>query len=158
MAACSTCSPLLTGEREGPIVAKVVSAKYAASIAREYFVHKRIIPLLSPAARSFIPQFHGLYCTGSPDEYAYVFIFENAGAAIREEVWDADEELRDQAKAAFRLIEGEGLAHGDSRSPNVVRRADGQIFLIDWGCTSRRNGNSNPEITFATVILCGITP
>ncbi|SCZ90641.1 BZ3500_MvSof-1268-A1-R1_Chr1-3g02119 [Microbotryum saponariae] len=174
-----TCSPLLTGEREVPLVAKVVSARYAASIAREYFVHKRIIPLLSPAARAFIPQFHGFYRTGSPDGYAYVFFFENAGAAIREEEWDANEELRDQAKAAFRLIGGEGLVHGDPRSPNVVRSADGQIFLIDWGeahvthklvrlradfpdisgvIASRRNGNSNPEITFATVVLCGITP
>ncbi|SCV72712.1 BQ2448_4249 [Microbotryum intermedium] len=126
------CALETNRSREGPLVAKVVSARHAFSIAREYFVHTRIVPLLSPAARAFIPKFHGLYRSGS-DGYAYVFVFEKAGAAITETEWDSDEELRSQAEAAFQLIADEGLVHCDERAPNVVRGADGQIFLVDWG-------------------------
>ncbi|SCZ89865.1 BZ3500_MvSof-1268-A1-R1_Chr9g10625 [Microbotryum saponariae] len=104
--------------RRGPktrIVAKVVSAMYAASIAREYFIH-----------------------TGS-DGYAYVFVLEDVGKEISETEWALDAELRDRAEAASQLIADEGLIHDDVYSRNVVRRGDGQVFLVDWGESQYEN-------------------
>ncbi|SCV72757.1 BQ2448_4294 [Microbotryum intermedium] len=36
-------------------------------------------------------------------------------------------------RTAFQMIVDEGLLHSNEYSGNVVRRADGQIFLVDWG-------------------------
>ncbi|SGY13449.1 BQ5605_C010g05867 [Microbotryum silenes-dioicae] len=112
----------------------VVSAKYAASIAREYFVHTRIVPYLSPAAHAF----YGLYCSGS-DGYEYVFVFEDVGKEISETEWALNAELRDKAEAASQLIADEGVIHDDVYSRNVVRRADGRIFLVGWGEAQHEN-------------------
>ncbi|SGY67246.1 BQ5605_C004g02759 [Microbotryum silenes-dioicae] len=119
-------------EADSFLVAKIVSGEYASSVAREYFVHTRIVPLLSPAARAFIPKFHGLYRSES-DGSAYILVFDHAGEVIPEAEWEADEELESETMAAFQLVADEGLVHADERRPNVVRRGNGQIFLVDWG-------------------------
>ncbi|KDE05789.1 hypothetical protein MVLG_03880 [Microbotryum lychnidis-dioicae p1A1 Lamole] len=119
-------------EADSFLVAKIVSGEYASSVAREYFVHTRIVPLLSPAARAFIPKFHGLY-RSETDGSAYILVFDHAGEVIPEAEWEADEELESETMAAFQLVADEGLVHADERRPNVVRRGNGQIFLVDWG-------------------------
>ncbi|KDE07663.1 hypothetical protein MVLG_02123 [Microbotryum lychnidis-dioicae p1A1 Lamole] len=126
----------------------VVSAKYAASIAREYFVHTRIVPYLSPAAHAF----YGLYCSGS-DGYEYVFVFEDVGKEISETEWALNAELRDKAEAASQLIADEGVIHDDLCSRNVVRRADGRIFLVDWGEAFKPSMRTSPPTKQMAVMM-----
>ncbi|SCV68945.1 BQ2448_1965 [Microbotryum intermedium] len=122
---------------EPDLVAKVVSAEFAASVAREYFVYVHNVPSLSPAAQAFFPRFHGLYRSGAGG-HAYVFVLENGGERLTEDELTSDSELQNRTSAAFKLIASEGLFHGDEREANILRRMDGSICLVDWGEASLR--------------------
>ncbi|SCZ97703.1 BZ3500_MvSof-1268-A1-R1_Chr4-3g07388 [Microbotryum saponariae] len=120
---------------QGGLVAKVVSAEYAPSIAREYFIYTQAVPSLSTAAQAYFPKFHGLYRSGS-DGRAYVLLLEDVGSTVTREQWEADTELRRKIDEAFQALENEGVYHDDQRYPNVTIRPDGRICLIDWGLAS----------------------
>ncbi|KDE07881.1 hypothetical protein MVLG_01974 [Microbotryum lychnidis-dioicae p1A1 Lamole] len=120
---------------QGGLVAKVVSAEYAPSIAREYFIYTQAVPSLSTAAQAYFPKFHGLYRSGS-DGRAYVLLLEDVGRTVTREQWEAGTELRRKTDEAFKALEDEGVYHDDQRYPNVTIRPDGRICLIDWGLAS----------------------
>ncbi|KDE08056.1 hypothetical protein MVLG_01757 [Microbotryum lychnidis-dioicae p1A1 Lamole] len=120
---------------QGGLVAKVVSAEYAPSIAQEYFIYTQAVPSLSAAAQAYFPMFHGLYRSGS-DGRAYVLLLEDVGRTVTREQWEADTELRRKIDEAFKALENEGVYHDEQRYPNPTIRPDGRICLIDWGMAS----------------------
>ncbi|SCV69099.1 BQ2448_2119 [Microbotryum intermedium] len=112
--------------------AAVVSAEFAMSIAREYFIYTQVVPSLSPAAQAYFPNFHGLYRSGS-DGCAYILVLEDIGRTVTDEEWESDTELKRKINDEFKAIANEGVYHGDGSPPNVAIRPDGRICIIDWG-------------------------
>ncbi|SCV69182.1 BQ2448_2202 [Microbotryum intermedium] len=121
-----------TGVGKGKLAAKVVSADFAPSIAREYFVYTSIVPFLSSKAQQYFPPFYGLYRSGI-EGHVYVFVMEDAGSAIAHEQLKTNTELKAEVDAALKLIADEGLHHNDEGARNVLLRPGGRICLIDWG-------------------------
>ncbi|SCV68942.1 BQ2448_1962 [Microbotryum intermedium] len=120
-------------EQKSPtLIAKVISAKRAASIAREYFIYTRIVPQLSAAAQTFFPPLQGVYRSGM-DGQAYVVLLECSGVVVTTKQLDKDEELRKRIRTALDLIKSEGLSQFNEAVFKVVRREDGRIFIVDWG-------------------------
>ncbi|SGZ22969.1 BQ5605_C022g09568 [Microbotryum silenes-dioicae] len=115
------------------IVAKVVPAEFATSVAREYFIYTQIVPRLSPAAQAYFPKFQGLFRSGW-DGGGFVLVMEDGGERITDqELISSSSSVGREAKAAFELLEKEGLFHWDERAHNVLQRADGRLFIVDWG-------------------------
>ncbi|SCZ98178.1 BZ3500_MvSof-1268-A1-R1_Chr7-1g09040 [Microbotryum saponariae] len=126
-------SRLARRSEDVPVVAKVVPAAFASSVAREYFIYTQAVPRLSPEARAYIPKFFGLYRSGW-DGGGFVLVMEDVGQPITDKEFDAgDDDEGNEARAAFELLSKEGLSHQDERANNVLRREDGRLFIIDWG-------------------------
>ncbi|SCZ93523.1 BZ3500_MvSof-1268-A1-R1_Chr6-3g08715 [Microbotryum saponariae] len=127
---------------EVAIVAKVVPAEFASSVAREYFIYTTAVPRLSAAAQALFPEFYGLYRSGW-DGGGYILVMEDVGNPVKHEEMYSDSCLGRDARlihlrcrtsrAAFRLLREEGLYHDDESGDNVACRTDGRIFIIDWG-------------------------
>ncbi|SGY16469.1 BQ5605_C012g06880 [Microbotryum silenes-dioicae] len=114
------------------IVAKVVPAEFASSVAREYFIYTTAVPRLSAAAQVLFPKFYGLYRSGW-DGGGYILVMQDVGNPIKHEEIYSDSCLGRDARAAFRLLREEGLYHDDESGDNAACRTDGRISIIDWG-------------------------
>ncbi|KDE03283.1 hypothetical protein MVLG_06213 [Microbotryum lychnidis-dioicae p1A1 Lamole] len=116
-----------------PVVAKLVPATFASSVAREYFIYTQAVPQLSPEAQAYIPKFFGLYRSGW-DGGGFVLVVEDVGEPGHQKDYASQPlEVDVAAQAAFRLFEQEGPHHRDKRPSNVLRHADGRLFIVDWG-------------------------
>ncbi|SGZ22977.1 BQ5605_C022g09569 [Microbotryum silenes-dioicae] len=118
-----------------PVVAKLVPATFASSVAREYFIYTQAVPQLSPEAQAYIPKFFGLYRSGW-DGGGFVLVVEDVGEPGHQKDYASqplEVDVAAQWVAAFRLFEQEGPHHRDKRPSNVLRHADGRLFIVDWG-------------------------
>ncbi|KAM0748666.1 hypothetical protein T439DRAFT_69812 [Meredithblackwellia eburnea MCA 4105] len=117
-----------------PLVAKVVSYRHAAYVARETMMYEKVLEEREEVVGQ-IPQFFGTFM--SPCGGWFVMLMEDVGTTLPsesgedwpsmdEEEWFEIEELKQS------LLEI-GVAHGDWRPANVAKRPDGSFAVLDFG-------------------------
>lgn len=124
--------------------------------SRNHFLHE--IKLLSQNHYSFFPKF-----LDSGEEAGYIYLVTELLQPI--ELPNKDREVAAfmlELSHAVRTLHLHGLVHRDIKPQNILRRANGDLVLIDFGLVKEMGGMQSPPMSPVTIvdgkIVCSGTP